>query len=89
MFYNYPFSLTIGLCVCSFVVSGLTKGETYVFRVQAINELGLSEESQESAPITIKAALSQFSCLLYVCLPELIVTGKIILHFCSSSLRSV
>lgn len=42
------------------MVSGLTKGETYVFRVQAINELGLSEESQESAPITIKAALSQF-----------------------------
>uniref|UniRef100_A0A7N8YCT2 Myomesin 2a n=1 Tax=Mastacembelus armatus TaxID=205130 RepID=A0A7N8YCT2_9TELE len=41
-----------------FVVSGLTKGETYVFRVQAINELGLSEESQESAPLTVKAALS-------------------------------
>uniref|UniRef100_A0A674PR58 Myomesin 2 n=1 Tax=Takifugu rubripes TaxID=31033 RepID=A0A674PR58_TAKRU len=41
-----------------FVVSGLSKGETYVFRVQAINELGLSEESQESAPITIKAALT-------------------------------
>lgn len=31
-----------------------------MFRVQAINELGLSEESQESAPITVKAALSQF-----------------------------
>uniref|UniRef100_A0A671Y3Z3 Myomesin 2 n=1 Tax=Sparus aurata TaxID=8175 RepID=A0A671Y3Z3_SPAAU len=30
-----------------FVVSGLTKGETYVFRVQAINEIGLSDESQE------------------------------------------
>uniref|UniRef100_A0A7N6BUI0 Myomesin 2a n=1 Tax=Anabas testudineus TaxID=64144 RepID=A0A7N6BUI0_ANATE len=43
-----------------FVVSGLTKGETYVFRVQAINELGLSEESQESAPLTVKAALSQY-----------------------------
>lgn len=41
------------------MVSGVTTGETYVFRVQAINELGLSEESQESAPITIKAALSQ------------------------------
>ncbi|XP_072236495.1 myomesin-2 [Leuresthes tenuis] len=40
-----------------FVVSGLTKGETYVFRVQAINELGLSEESQESSPLTVKAAL--------------------------------
>uniref|UniRef100_A0A8C9Z9K2 Myomesin 2 n=1 Tax=Sander lucioperca TaxID=283035 RepID=A0A8C9Z9K2_SANLU len=44
-----------------FVVSGLTTGETYMFRVQAINELGLSDESQESAPLTVKAALiSQF-----------------------------
>ncbi|XP_061736261.1 M-protein, striated muscle [Nerophis ophidion] len=41
-----------------FVVSGLTTGETYVFRVQAINEIGLSEESQESAPLTVKAALT-------------------------------
>lgn len=49
------------MCVGRFVVSGLSTGETYVFRVQAINELGLSEESQESAPITIKAALSQLS----------------------------
>uniref|UniRef100_A0AAX7UKN7 Myomesin 2 n=1 Tax=Astatotilapia calliptera TaxID=8154 RepID=A0AAX7UKN7_ASTCA len=40
-----------------FVVSGLTTGETYMFRVQAINELGLSDESQESAPLTVKAAL--------------------------------
>ncbi|TNN55141.1 Myomesin-2 [Liparis tanakae] len=37
-----------------FVVSGLTTGETYVFRVQAINELGLSDESQESAPLTVE-----------------------------------
>lgn len=44
---------------CRFVVSGLTKGETYMFRVQAINELGLSDESQESAPITVLAALSE------------------------------
>uniref|UniRef100_A0A3Q2UMK4 Myomesin 2 n=1 Tax=Fundulus heteroclitus TaxID=8078 RepID=A0A3Q2UMK4_FUNHE len=41
-----------------FVVSGLKTGETYVFRVQAINELGLSEESQESAPLTVRAALT-------------------------------
>ncbi|KAJ3594005.1 hypothetical protein NHX12_006337, partial [Muraenolepis orangiensis] len=41
-----------------FVVSGLTYGETYVFRVQAINELGLSEESQESSPLSVKAALT-------------------------------
>uniref|UniRef100_A0A8B9JN22 Myomesin 2 n=1 Tax=Astyanax mexicanus TaxID=7994 RepID=A0A8B9JN22_ASTMX len=41
-----------------FVVHGLKTGETYVFRVQAINELGLSEESQESAPLSVRAALS-------------------------------
>ncbi|KAJ8013716.1 hypothetical protein DPEC_G00032670 [Dallia pectoralis] len=40
-----------------FVVQGLTTGETYAFRVQAINEIGLSDESQESSPITVKAAL--------------------------------
>ncbi|XP_075966390.1 myomesin-2 [Anarhichas minor] len=43
---------------CKFVVSGLATGETYIFRVQAINELGLSDESQESAPLTVKAALT-------------------------------
>uniref|UniRef100_A0A674F4D5 Myomesin 2 n=1 Tax=Salmo trutta TaxID=8032 RepID=A0A674F4D5_SALTR len=41
-----------------FVVQGLTTGETYVFRVQAINELGLSDESQESSPLSVKAALT-------------------------------
>lgn len=41
-----------------FVVSGLTTGETYVFRVQAINELGLSDESQESSPLSVRAALT-------------------------------
>uniref|UniRef100_A0A4W6CN74 Myomesin 2 n=1 Tax=Lates calcarifer TaxID=8187 RepID=A0A4W6CN74_LATCA len=41
-----------------FVVSGLTTGETYMFRVQAINEIGLSDESQESTPLTVKAALT-------------------------------
>ncbi|KAI4900076.1 hypothetical protein NFI96_019252 [Prochilodus magdalenae] len=40
-----------------FFVHGLTTGETYVFRVQAINELGLSDESQESAPLCVGAAL--------------------------------
>lgn len=71
------------------MVSGLTKGETYVFRVQAINELGLSDESQESAPITVTAALSQFSSLLYSSLPQLRATVKIILHFYSPSLCSI
>jgi len=41
-------------------VHGLTTGETYVFRVQAINELGLSDESQESAPLSVRNALSKF-----------------------------
>uniref|UniRef100_A0A4W4F2H3 Myomesin 2a n=1 Tax=Electrophorus electricus TaxID=8005 RepID=A0A4W4F2H3_ELEEL len=41
-----------------FVVHGLTTGEMYMFRVQAINELGLSDESQESAPLSVRAALS-------------------------------
>ncbi|XP_057699016.1 M-protein, striated muscle isoform X2 [Corythoichthys intestinalis] len=40
-----------------FVVHGLTLGETYVFRVQAVNVFGLSEESQESGPISIEPAL--------------------------------
>lgn len=57
--------LMMWLCFCRFVVSGLTTGETYVFRVQAINELGLSDESQESAPLTVKAALSQYWHIFY------------------------
>ncbi|TRY88116.1 hypothetical protein DNTS_031497 [Danionella cerebrum] len=40
-----------------FVVHGLTPGDTCVFRVQAVNAYGLSEESQESAPLFIDAAL--------------------------------
>uniref|UniRef100_A0A672NQH8 Myomesin-2-like n=1 Tax=Sinocyclocheilus grahami TaxID=75366 RepID=A0A672NQH8_SINGR len=48
-----------------FVVHGLTTGETYVFRVQAINELGLSDESQESAPLSVRAALSK-SAVVYL-----------------------
>ncbi|XP_062868657.1 myomesin-2 isoform X1 [Trichomycterus rosablanca] len=41
-----------------FVVHGLTSGDTYKFRVQAVNVFGLSEESQESAPLFIDAALT-------------------------------
>uniref|UniRef100_A0A8C7Q874 Myomesin 2a n=1 Tax=Oncorhynchus mykiss TaxID=8022 RepID=A0A8C7Q874_ONCMY len=41
-----------------FVVHGLTPGETYVFRVQAVNVYGLSDESQESTPIAVEPALS-------------------------------
>ncbi|KAF7703673.1 myomesin-2 isoform X3 [Silurus meridionalis] len=42
-----------------FVVHGLTPGDTYIFRVQAVNAYGLSEESQESAPLFIDAALER------------------------------
>ncbi|XP_034391157.1 myomesin-2 [Cyclopterus lumpus] len=42
---------------CRFVVHGLTPGESYTFRVQAANVFGLSEESQESSPISVEPAL--------------------------------
>lgn len=41
-----------------FVVHGLIPGESYVFRVQAVNVFGLSEESQESSPIAVEPALA-------------------------------
>ncbi|TXL68999.1 fibronectin type III domain-containing protein, partial [Pantoea vagans] len=41
-----------------FVIHGLIPGETYVFRVQAVNVFGLSEESQESSPISVEPALA-------------------------------
>ncbi|XP_043398276.1 myomesin-2 [Chelonia mydas] len=40
-----------------FVVHGLTTGENYIFRVKAANAVGVSENSQESEPITVQAAL--------------------------------
>ncbi|KAM8953833.1 myomesin-2 isoform 3-T3 [Pelodytes ibericus] len=41
-----------------FVVHGLTSGENYIFRVKAVNAVGVSENSQESEAITVKAALT-------------------------------
>ncbi|KAM4584034.1 M-protein, striated muscle isoform 8-T9 [Odontesthes bonariensis] len=41
-----------------FVVHGLIPGESYVFRVQAVNLFGLSDESQESSPIAVEPALA-------------------------------
>ncbi|KAK0139338.1 Myomesin-2 [Merluccius polli] len=41
-----------------FVVHGLVPGETYVFRVQAANLFGLSDESEESSPIAVEPALA-------------------------------
>uniref|UniRef100_A0A8C9UEI8 Myomesin 2 n=1 Tax=Serinus canaria TaxID=9135 RepID=A0A8C9UEI8_SERCA len=41
-----------------FVVHGLETGEQYVFRVKAVNAVGLSENSQESEAVTVQAALT-------------------------------
>ncbi|XP_018430419.1 PREDICTED: myomesin-2 [Nanorana parkeri] len=41
-----------------FIVHGLTFGEKYIFRVKAVNAVGVSENSQESEAITVKAALT-------------------------------
>ncbi|KAA0707827.1 Myomesin-2 165 kDa connectin-associated protein 165 kDa titin-associated protein M-protein [Triplophysa tibetana] len=51
-----------------FVVHGLVPGDTYVFRVQAVNTYGLSEESQESEPLFIDAALTTPSAPYGICL---------------------
>ncbi|XP_040001770.1 M-protein, striated muscle isoform X4 [Xiphias gladius] len=50
---NKPFKHT------RFVVHGLIPGESYVFRVQAVNIFGLSDESQESSPISVEPALGK------------------------------
>ncbi|XP_056155262.1 M-protein, striated muscle [Lampris incognitus] len=41
-----------------FICHGLKTGETYVFKVRAVNAAGLSECSQESEPIEVKAAIA-------------------------------
>uniref|UniRef100_A0A674GBL9 Myomesin-1 n=1 Tax=Taeniopygia guttata TaxID=59729 RepID=A0A674GBL9_TAEGU len=41
-----------------FVCHGLSTGEKYIFRVRAVNAAGLSEFSQESEPIEVKAAIA-------------------------------
>lgn len=41
------------------MVHGLTPGESYTFRVQAVNVFGLSDESQESSPIAVEPALGK------------------------------
>lgn len=38
---------------------GLTTGEQYIFRVKAVNAVGMSENSQESDVIKVQAALSK------------------------------
>ncbi|XP_065106518.1 myomesin-2 isoform X1 [Paramisgurnus dabryanus] len=75
-----------------FVVHGLTTGETYVFRVQAINELGLSDESQESAPLTVRAALKLPSApygvsLLYCDGESMVISWKQPIHSGGAEVR--
>uniref|UniRef100_A0A8C4SND6 Myomesin 2a n=1 Tax=Erpetoichthys calabaricus TaxID=27687 RepID=A0A8C4SND6_ERPCA len=41
-----------------FVVHGLTTGQKYIFRVKAVNDVGFSENSQESTAILVHAALT-------------------------------
>ncbi|XP_056113825.1 M-protein, striated muscle isoform X1 [Rhinichthys klamathensis goyatoka] len=41
-----------------FVCHGLTTGESYIFRVRAVNAAGISEFSQESEAIEVKAAIA-------------------------------
>uniref|UniRef100_A0A671QW68 M-protein, striated muscle-like n=1 Tax=Sinocyclocheilus anshuiensis TaxID=1608454 RepID=A0A671QW68_9TELE len=42
-----------------FICHGLTTDESYVFRVRAVNAAGISEFSQESEAIKVKAAISK------------------------------
>uniref|UniRef100_A0A3Q3K320 Myomesin-1 n=1 Tax=Monopterus albus TaxID=43700 RepID=A0A3Q3K320_MONAL len=41
-----------------FICHGLTTGEKYVFRVRAVNAAGISQFSQESEPVEVKAAIA-------------------------------
>lgn len=53
------------MCLCRFVCHGLTTGESYVFRVRAVNAAGISEFSQESEAIEVKAAIGESSVNSY------------------------
>lgn len=60
------------VCVARFVVHGLIPGESYVFRVQAVNVFGLSEESQESTVIAVEPALGEEESFTPICTHVLI-----------------
>lgn len=42
-----------------FVCHGLTTGESYIFKVRALNAAGLSDYSQESEAVIVKAAIGK------------------------------
>lgn len=65
-----------------FVVHGLTTGEQYIFRVKAVNAVGMSENSQESDVIKVQAALSK--CFSGGSAPA--PGSPLRLHFCRSQL---
>uniref|UniRef100_A0A672G7W6 Myomesin 1b n=1 Tax=Salarias fasciatus TaxID=181472 RepID=A0A672G7W6_SALFA len=44
--------------VTRFICHGLITGETYVFRVRAVNAAGISQFSPESEPVEVKAAIA-------------------------------
>lgn len=59
MYTVLPLSHFIKNCICRFICHGLTTGEKYVFRVRAVNAAGLSQFSQESEPVEVKAAIGE------------------------------
>uniref|UniRef100_A0A4W3J6W1 Myomesin 2a n=1 Tax=Callorhinchus milii TaxID=7868 RepID=A0A4W3J6W1_CALMI len=54
----------------SFVVHGLTTGKKYIFRVKAVNAVGMSELSQESEPITVQAGFNWNGGVLHTSPPS-------------------
>ncbi|KAG7231160.1 hypothetical protein INR49_011991 [Caranx melampygus] len=48
-----------------FICHGLMTGEQYVFRVRAVNAAGLSQFSQESEPVEVKAAIAIFTISIH------------------------
>uniref|UniRef100_A0AAX7SGE9 Myomesin-1 n=1 Tax=Astatotilapia calliptera TaxID=8154 RepID=A0AAX7SGE9_ASTCA len=47
--------------VTRFICHGLITGEKYVFRVRAVNAAGISQFSQESEAVEVKAAIGEYS----------------------------
>ncbi|KAG8451467.1 hypothetical protein GDO86_003609 [Hymenochirus boettgeri] len=45
--------------ICRFPISGLIEGETYQFRVKAVNQVGISLPSKASQPVTLRDPTEQ------------------------------
>uniref|UniRef100_A0A4W3K9K3 Myomesin-1 n=1 Tax=Callorhinchus milii TaxID=7868 RepID=A0A4W3K9K3_CALMI len=50
-----------------FICHGLQTGQVYVFKVRAVNAAGLSEFSQDSEPLEVKAALGKYRTISPSC----------------------